>query len=136
MADTPKIPDRLARFVQPFYVDAFGSLPPVPGERLALSAGPGLDLNVRMEEMRAAALFGEGLDKKTAQLLAFALLVGSGSQGSIWHARAARRYGASFDELYRTLEIAIFFQGVRALNDGGKVLGQLWKEEHESKPSQ
>ena len=106
-------------------------MPPVPAERLSLSDNPGKDFTVRMEEARAAALFDEGIDKKTAQLLAFALLAGSGSPGSIWHARAARRYGASFEELYRTLEIAVFFKGVRALNDGGRALGELWKEEQE-----
>jgi hypothetical protein len=40
MADTPKIPDRLARFVQPFYVDAFGSLPPAPVNALRSPPDP------------------------------------------------------------------------------------------------
>jgi len=131
MAASPKIPEAFRRFIQPFYVDAFGSMPPVPAERLSLSDNPGRDFSVRMEEARAKALFDEGIDKKTAQLLAFALLAGSGSPGGIWHARAARRYGASFEELYRTLEIAAFFKGVRALNDGGRALGELWKEEQQ-----
>ena len=131
MPESPKIPEAFRRFVEPYYVDAFGSMPPVPGERLSLSDNPGRDLNVRLEEARASALFGDGIDKKTAQLLAFALLTGSGSPGGIWHARAARRYGATFEELYRTLEIATFFKGVQALNDGGRSLGQIWKEEQD-----
>ena len=131
MAESPKIPEAFRRFIEPYYVDAFGSVPPVPAERLALSDNPGKDLNLRWEEARASALFGEGLDDKTSQLLAFALLTGSGSPGGIWHARAARRYGASFEELYRTLEIATFFKGFQALNDGGRALGLLWKEEQE-----
>ncbi len=132
MADAPKIPEAFRRFIEPNYIDAFGSMPPVPAERLALSDNPGKDFTLQMEEARASALFGEGLDNKTSQLLAFALLSGSGSPGGIWHARAARRYGATFEELYRTLEITVFFKGVRALNDGGTVLGRLWKEEQDA----
>ena len=53
MAAAPKIPQAFSRFIQPFYIDAFGSMPPVPAERLSLSDNPGLELNVRMEEARA-----------------------------------------------------------------------------------
>ena len=37
MAASPKIPEAFRRFIQPFYVDAFGSMPPVPAERLSLN---------------------------------------------------------------------------------------------------
>ncbi len=105
-------------------------MPPVPRERMETGAVLDLEFNTAQEAARARALFSDVLDDKTSQLLALALLATDGGPGAYWHAKAARRYGASWAELYKVIEIATFFKGFNALMTGGRAVGRLWKEEN------
>ena len=129
MADQANLPDQLAKYIEPYYLDAFGELPPVPRERMETGAELDLDYNVAQEELRARALFSDVFDNKTSQLFALCLLSSEGGPGAYWHARAARRYGASWAELYKAIEIATFFKGFNALMNGGRAVGRVWQEE-------
>ena len=131
MFDDLDLPDEFKRYIEPYYIDPFGELPPVPRERMETGAQLAPDYNLMQEEMRARALFSDVFDRKTSQLFALCLLSGKGGPGPYWHARAARRYGASWEELYKAVEISAFFNGFDALMNGGRAVGQVWKEEHE-----
>ena len=131
MNDTSKLPPALDAYVEPYYVDAFGTMPPIPGERLETGAVLAPALNLACEEARKNALFSDVFDNKTSQLMVVAIMAGSFSPGLNWHLRAARKYGATWEELYKTVEIASFFKGFGALQEGGVAVGRLWKEEQD-----
>ncbi len=132
MVDHPKIPAEIAKYIDPYYVESFGEFPPLPSQRMALGAEIAPEFTQVAEEFRAQALYSDVLDKKTSQLLAFCLLVSRASAGSYWHAKAARKYGATWQELHKVMEIAALMTGVGAMNEGGQALVRLWKEEHAS----
>ena len=126
MTELPDLPEEMAAYLEPYYVEPFGEVPPVPRERMETGARLDLEFNTLQEAQRARALFSE----KTSQLFALAMLADEGGPGSYWHARAARRYGASWEELYKVVEIATFFRGFGALMSAGRAVGRVWKEEN------
>lgn len=129
MPSDEKLARKLIDFLAPYYLEPFGEMPPIPRDRLETGAQLAPELTLAAEEARKNALFSDVFDYKTAQLFVVAIMAGSGSPGLPWHVRAARRYGASWDELYKAVEIAAFFKGFGALQEGGNVVGKLWKEE-------
>lgn len=124
------LPPALQEFIEPFYIEPFGEMPPIPLARLVHGAVHDVDGTVKAEESRRDAIFSDAFDKKTSQLFVVAIMCGTGSAGLPWHVRAARRYGASWEELNKVVEIAAFFRGFGALQDGSKVVGELWQEEN------
>lgn len=130
MTDTSHLPDEIARYVEPYYVESFGEFPGFPARRIALGAEISPAYTEKAEALRAEALYSDVLDNKTAQLMAFGILVSRVSNGAYWHAKAARKYGASWAELHKTMEIAVLMTGVPAMNEGGQALVRLWNEEH------
>lgn len=123
------LPETFTKYLEPYYIDPFGSVPPVPLERMVSGARIAPEYNLKQEEMRASALFSDVFDKKTSQLFALAILAGMGTPGCYWHAKAARKYGASWEELYKAVEIATFFKGFNALMDAGRAVGKVDEEE-------
>ena len=113
-------------------MDAFGTMPPIPGERLETSAALVPNYTLASEKARKNALCSDVFDKKTSQLFAVVIMAVTSNPGLPWHVRAARRYGASWVELYKTIEIASFFKGFGALQEGGIAVGRLWREEQET----
>ena len=134
MTDKADLPPEIAKFVGPYYEASFGEFPAFPAQRMALGAEIAPEFTRLAEELRAGALYSDALENKTAQLITFALLASRASAGAYWHAKAARKYGASWDELHKTMEIACLMTGVPAMNEGGQALVRLWKEEHEAAP--
>lgn len=124
------LPPELAAFIDPYYREPFGTMPPIPLARLVHGARQDPAGTLRAEELRRDALFSDVFDKKTSQLFVVAIMAGTGSPGLPWHIRAARRYGATWEELNKVVEIAAFFRGFGALQDGSKAVGELWQEEN------
>lgn len=129
MTDATDLKAEIEAYAEPYYVAPFGTMPPIPGERLETGAEIAPAYTLACEEARKSALFSDVFDDKTAQLFAVAIMAGTGSPGLIWHVRAARRYGATWEELYKAVEIAGFFKGFMATQEGGVAIGKLWKEE-------
>lgn len=123
------LPEAFKELLEPYYIDSFGEVPPVPLERMRTGAKIDPEYNLAQERMRVSALYSDVFDKKTSQLFALAVLAGMGTPGCYWHAKAARRYGASWQELYKAVEIATFFKGFNALMDAGRSVGKLYEEE-------
>ncbi len=130
MTDTSHLPDEIAKYVEPYYVASFGEFPGLPAKRMALGAEISPAYTEAAERLRAEALYSDVLDAKTSQLMAFGLLAARASNGAYWHAKAARHYGASWEELHKIMEIATLLTGVPAMNEGGQALVRLWNEEH------
>lgn len=113
------------------YADLFGVVPPLPASRMELSGRVAPEFSLLAEKIRAHALAPQGtFDVKTIQLFCFGMLVVEGHDAAYWHARAARRNGASWEELHKVVEMAtVVTSGFGALNRGGALLARLRKEE-------
>jgi alkylhydroperoxidase/carboxymuconolactone decarboxylase family protein YurZ len=129
MTDKSDLPEDLARF-RDSYVELFGSLPPMPAARFAFSGDidpEGLRL---LERLRAHAFHSEVFDAKTTNLMLFGMLLVERLQPAAQvHALAARRAGASWEELQKVVELASATGALAAANMGGGMLQALREKE-------
>ncbi len=128
-----KLPKALRKYVDKYYVPSFGEFPLFPNQRMTLGAELAPAFTEALEAFRAEALYEGALDDKTKQLMALSHLAARASAGTYWHAKAARKYGATWAELHKAVEIAALFNGFSAINEGGQALVRLWREEQEAK---
>jgi alkylhydroperoxidase/carboxymuconolactone decarboxylase family protein YurZ len=128
-----KLPKPFQKMAEDYYVSLFDHLPTLPMERLKLGIAVAPEFTKRLEEFRAAAVLDGALDDKTKQLISVAFLAARASAGTYFHAKAARKFGASWGELHKAVELAAFYTGFSALNEGGQALVRLYKEEQEAK---
>ncbi len=113
------------------YAELFGVVPPLPAARMELSGTVAPEFSLLAEKIRAHALAPQGMfDVRTIQLFCFGMLLVEGHDAAYWHARAARRNGASWQDLHKVIEMATAVtSGFGALNRGGALLAKLRKEE-------
>lgn len=112
------------------YVELFGEMPEVPGKRFDDLAEISSDFVDAFERLRAVGFYSDVFDIKTTQLLAFAHLLRAGHFAAYWHARAARRAGASWEELVKVVEIGVSTDGgMQVINDGISVIERLRQED-------
>lgn len=112
------------------YLELFGEMPEVPGKRFDDLAEISPDFVAAFERLRAVGFYSDVFDVRTTQLIAFAHLLRAGHFAAYWHARAARRAGASWQELVKVIEIGVSTDGgMQVLNDGIKVIERLRQEE-------
>ena len=131
MAET--LPKDFQKIADKYYVSLFDHLPGNPAERLKLGIEIAPKYTKALEEHRAKVLFDGALDDKTKQLFCVAFLAARASAGTYFHAKAARKFGATWEELHKVVEIAAFFTGFSAINEGGQALVRLYKEEQGAK---
>jgi 4-carboxymuconolactone decarboxylase len=126
----PEIPEDIAAYIAPYYEASFGEFPSIPKARMGFGAEHRPEFTRAAEETRRIALYDGPLDNKTAQMVAFGYLLNAGLPPAIFHARAARKYGATWEELHQIVEIAFAItNGMSALNLGGEMLARLKAEE-------
>jgi alkylhydroperoxidase/carboxymuconolactone decarboxylase family protein YurZ len=130
MAD--KLPKPFQKIADKYYISLFDHLPGNPAERMKLGIEINPEFTQALEEFRAAAVFDGALDDKTKQLISVAFLAARASAGTYFHAKAARKFGATWGELHKVVELAAFYTGFSAINEGGQALVRLYKEEQEA----
>ena len=124
------IAEDIAAYIGPYYEDSFGEFPAIPKARMEFGAAHRPEFTRAAEETRRIAMYDGPLDKKTAQMVAFGYLLNAGLPPAIYHARAARKYGATWEELHQIVEIGFAItNGMSALNLGGEMLARLKTEE-------
>ncbi len=128
-----KMPKNFKKYVDKYYVPSFGEFPLFPNQRMTFGIDQAPEFTEALEEFRAKALYEGPLDDKTKQLMALSHLAAKASAGTYWHAKAARKHGATWPELHKAVEIAALFNGFSAINEGGQALVRLWREEQEAK---
>jgi alkylhydroperoxidase/carboxymuconolactone decarboxylase family protein YurZ len=64
-------------------------------------------------------------DTRTAQLMLFGMLLMDLSDAAQLHKTAARRAGASWEELRVTVSLCVLFRGLSAANRGAEILARL-----------
>ncbi|MBX5455433.1 MAG: carboxymuconolactone decarboxylase family protein [Thermogemmatispora sp.] len=120
------------------YSELIGFVPPRVQARTDLLARLDPDFLLLQEEIRRRAMYPSCFDTKTAQLMLFGMLLVLLSDAAHLHARAARRAGATWEELNAVVNLAFLFRGLPAGNLGAQILEQLVADEdqHGSKESE
>ena len=99
------IPEDLARF-RDTYVELFGMLPPLPAARFEFSSEVNPEFLRLSERLRAHAFYSEVFDIKTTHLILFGMLLVEHNPAAQMHGLAARRAGATWQELHKVVELA------------------------------
>ena len=118
------------------YKELLGFVPPRIEARLAVTGALDPEVLDLQERLRAHAMYPRCFDVKTAQLMLFGMLLMDLSDAALLHALAARRAGASWEELQATVSLCFLFRGLSAANRGAEILANLAKREHEAGPGQ
>jgi len=114
------------------YRDLLGFVPPRIEARLAVTGALDPELLAMQERMREHAMYPRCFDVKTAQLMLFGMLLMDLSDAAQLHALAARRAGATWEELQATVSLCFLFRGLSAANRGAEILANLAKREREA----
>ena len=124
MSKPEPVPESLDGFAES-YVQLFGNMPPMPAARFKLLrelAPEGLQAS---EELRARAFYSDVFDVRMTQLILFGMLLIEGHPAAQHHALAAKRAGASWDELLKIVELASITGYLRPANQGAALLQAL-----------
>lgn len=116
------------------YEELIGFVPPRIEARLAVTGALDPTLLDMQEKIRTHAMYPACFDVKTSQLMLFGMLLMDGSDAAILHGIAARRAGASWEEMQAVVSLCFLFRGLSAANRGAELLAHIAKRE-EAKPS-
>lgn len=110
----------------PIYEQLIGFVPPRIQERihLGLEVDPGLLDQV--ENIRTTAMYPAVFDTKTAQLMLFGILLAQVLPAAEFHATAAKRAGATREELHAVAGLAFLFRGLPAFNMGAEIINKVF----------
>ena len=117
------------------YGELIGFVPPRIQARTELGARLDPELLRLQEEVRMRAMYPDCFDVKTAQLMLFGILLALLSDTARLHAIAARRAGASWEELHAVVGLAYLFRGMPAANLGAEVVLKLAEAEAGAPPA-
>ena len=115
-----------------FYTGLIGFVPPRIQARTDLLARLDPDLLKMQEELRARAMYPDCFDVKTAQLMLFGMLLVLLSDATRLHAIAARRAGATWEEMSAVVNLAFLFRGLPAANLGAQIIQEIAASEEQS----
>jgi alkylhydroperoxidase/carboxymuconolactone decarboxylase family protein YurZ len=111
------------------YEALIGFVPPRIMARTELGARLDPELLRLQEAARLRAMYPACFDVKTTQLMLFGILLALMGDAARLHAIAARRAGASWEELSAVVGLAYLFRGLPAANLGAEILHKLAEAE-------
>ena len=112
-----------------FYTELIGFVPPRIQARTDLLARLDPELLEMQEAIRKRAMYPACFDTKTAQLMLFGMLLMTLADATRLHAIAARRAGATWEELSAVVNLAFLFRGLPAANLGAQIIQEIAKSE-------
>lgn len=126
IVDTNTSTDR----IRATYKELTGSVPVSIETRLKLAEQTGRQSAVEaIEELRRVLIMDNPLGRKTGQLVHFGQLVALGKAGPArLHAGAARKAGATLEELVGVAELALITAGMPAYSLGVEIIAELAAE--------
>ena len=128
-ANKSEVDAELAKFRET-YVELFGTLPALPAGRFAFSGEMNPEFLLDAERLRYKAFFNKSFDMKTTQLILFGMLLVEHNQiAAQQHALAARRAGATWEELHTVLELATATGALYPFNQGSALLNGMREKE-------
>lgn len=111
------------------YEELIGFTPPRIRERVRLGLEVDPQLLDQVETLRRTAMYPRCFSVKTAQLILFGILLAQVLPAAEFHARAARRAGATREELHATAALAFLFRGLPAFNLGAEIINKVCQDE-------
>ena len=111
------------------YEDLLGFVPPRIEARLNVTGALDPEIVDMQERIREHAMYPKCFDVKTAQLMLFGMLLMDGSDASVLHGIAARRAGATWEEMQAVVNLCFLFRGMSAANKGAEQLASIAKRE-------
>jgi alkylhydroperoxidase/carboxymuconolactone decarboxylase family protein YurZ len=104
------------------YREMAGFVPPRIQARFDRLSRTDPELLLAQEKVRNLITYTDALDQKTVQLILFAVLSVQLRDAAKIHGHAARRAGASWEELQATIDLAYLFGGVSIANHAPSIL--------------
>jgi 4-carboxymuconolactone decarboxylase len=104
------------------YREMAGFVPPRIQARFARLSRTNPELLLAQEKVRNLITYTDALDQKPVQLILFAVLSVQLRDAAKIHGHAARRAGASWEELQATIDLAYLFGGVSIANHAPSIL--------------
>jgi 4-carboxymuconolactone decarboxylase len=111
------------------YQDLIGFVPPRIEARLSVTGAIDPTIVELQERMREHAMYPKCFDVKTAQLMLFGMLLMDSSDAAVLHGIAARRAGASWEEMQSVVNLCFLFRGLSAANRGAETLANIARRE-------
>ena len=124
-APDPKAIDAMAQT----YRDLLGFLPPRVNDRFNVTGILDPRTLELQEAIRDQVMETDVFDAKTVQLIVFAMLMLDLNDAALTHAIAARRCGATWEELQTAVSLCFLFRGLPAANRGASVLADAMRRE-------
>ena len=123
--------DKVASFEDrtDIYSELIGFVPPRIEARMAVTGALDPTLLELQEKMREHAMYPKCFDVKIAQLMLVGMLLMDMSDAAQLHAIAARRAGASWEEMQAVVSLCFLFRGLPAANRGAEILANVAKRE-------
>jgi 4-carboxymuconolactone decarboxylase len=118
------------------YKDLIGFVPPRIEARINVTGALDPELLEMQERMREHAMYPKCFDVKISQLMLFGMLLMDMNDAAPLHGIAARRAGATWEEMQAVVSLAFLFRGLSAANRGAELLANIAKREVESESEQ
>jgi alkylhydroperoxidase/carboxymuconolactone decarboxylase family protein YurZ len=114
------------------YVELIGFVPPRIQARTDLLARLDPAWLALQEDIRRRGMYPTCFDTKTAQLMLFGMLLMTLADAARLHAIAARRAGATWEEMSAVVNLAFLFRGLPAANLGAQIIEGIAEAEANS----
>ncbi|HEX3722605.1 MAG TPA: carboxymuconolactone decarboxylase family protein [Nitrolancea sp.] len=124
-----QIEDTSVESYRAIYDELIGFVPPRIIARSDLLARVDPKLLALQEEMRKHAMYPDCFDVKTVQLMLFGMLLMTLADATRLHAIAARRAGATWEEMSGVVNLAFLFRGLPAANLGAQIIQEIAENE-------
>jgi 4-carboxymuconolactone decarboxylase len=124
-----QIDDAAVETYRDVYRELIGFVPPRIVARTDLLARLDPELLAQEEALRQRAMYPACFDVKTAQLMLFGMLLMTLADATRLHAIAARRAGATWEELSAVVNLAFLFRGLPAANLGAQIIQEIAETE-------
>ena len=119
--------------VRKVYLVLIGFVPPRISARTDLMSRLDPEGLLLQEQVRRHFMYPPCLDVKTAQLMLFGMLLMNLQDAARLHAIAARRAGATWEELGAVVGLAFLFRGLSASNVGSQVIQEIAASERDKR---
>jgi alkylhydroperoxidase/carboxymuconolactone decarboxylase family protein YurZ len=124
-----QIDDSHVEAYRAFYRELIGFVPPRIAARTDLLSRLDPQLLAMEEDVRKHAMYPSCFDVKTAQLMLFGMLLMTLADATRLHAIAARRAGATWEEMSAVVNLAFLFRGLPAANLGAQIIQEIAETE-------
>jgi len=115
------------------YKELLGFVPPRIEARLHVTGVLDPTMLDLQEQICGHGMYPKCFDVKTSQLMLFGMLLMDLNDAATLHGIAARRAGASWEEMQAVINLCFLFRGLSAANRGAEILANIAKREEDAK---